>query len=150
MNILQRLEYWGDRHHPRWMDIVRIALGIFLCYKGVDFLNNMSDLVTLMANQLSFGDFVYVLAGHYAVFAHILGGILLIFGVLTRFACLIQIPVLLGAIFFLSTSKEMLRPYNELFLTILVLLLLLYFLVAGNGPWSVKMTEEKKKKERAV
>src|SRR5829696_1505893 len=102
MNLLQRLEYWGDRHHPRWMDIVRIALGIFLIYKGVDFLNNMSDLVGLMANQTSFGDFTYVLAGHYAVFAHILGGLLLIFGVLTRFACLIQIPVMLGAIFFLS------------------------------------------------
>ncbi len=142
MNLLQRLEYWGDRHHPRWMDIVRIALGIFLCYKGVDFLNNMSDLVGLMSGQTSFGSFMYVLAGHYAVFAHILGGILLILGVLTRFACIMQIPVLLGAVFFISTNKEMLRPYSELLLTIVVLLLLIYFLIAGNGPWSVKMTEE--------
>jgi len=145
MNLLQRLENWGDRHHPRWMDIVRIALGIFLCYKGVDFLNNMSDLITLMSSKTSFGDFTYVLAGHYVVFAHLLGGILLIFGVLTRFACLIQIPVLLGAIFFVGTNKEMLRPYNELFLTVIVLLLTIYFLIAGNGPWSVKMTEEPKK-----
>ncbi|MGQ0738737.1 MAG: DoxX family protein [Bacteroidota bacterium] len=142
MNLLQRLEHWGDRHHPKWMDIVRIALGIFLCYKGVDFLNHMSDLVTLMKGQTSFGDFTYVLAGHYTVFAHILGGILLVFGVLTRFACIIQIPVLLGAIFFISTNKDMLRPYSELFLTILVLLLLIYFLIAGNGPWAVKMKEE--------
>ena len=142
MNLLQRLEYWGDRHHPRWMDIVRIALGIFLCYKGIDFLDNMSDLVGLMSSQASAGDFTYVLAGHYVVFAHILGGILLVFGVLTRFACIIQLPVLLGAVFFVGTNKEMLRPYNELFLTIIVLLLLVYFLVAGNGPWSVKVTEE--------
>ncbi len=148
MNLLQRLEHWGDRHHPRWMDIVRIALGGFLCYKGVDFLNHMSDLITLMEGQTSFGDFVYVLAGHYVVFAHILGGILLIFGVLTRFACLIQIPVLLGAVFFVSTNKELLRPYSELFLTILVLLLLVYFLVAGNGPWSVHLEEEKKINKR--
>ena len=146
MNLLQRLEYWGEKHHPKWMDIVRIALGIFLVYKGVDFLNNMSDLISLMEGQTSFGDFTYVLAGHYAVFAHILGGILLIFGVLTRFACLVQIPVMLGAVFFISTNKEMLRPYDQLFLTILVLLLLIYFLIAGNGPWSVKMTEEPKKK----
>lgn len=145
MNILQRLEHWGDRHHPRWMDIIRIALGAFLCYKGVDFLNNMSDLITLMAGQTSFGDFVYVLAGHYTVFAHILGGILLIFGVLTRFACLIQIPVMLGAVFFVSTNREMLRPYSELLLTIGVLLLLIYFLIAGNGPWSVHLDEEDKK-----
>ena len=148
MNLLQRLEHWGDRHHPAWMDIVRIALGIFLVYKGIDFLNNMSDLIGLMEGQTSFGDFTYVLAGHYTVFAHILGGILLVFGVLTRFACIIQIPVLLGAIFFLSPNKEMLQPYSQLLLSIVVLLLLIYFLIAGNGPWSVKMTEEARKRSR--
>jgi putative oxidoreductase len=142
MNLLHRLEYWGERHHPRWMDIIRIALGVFLVYKGIDFLNNMSDLVGLMSNQTSFGSFTYLLAGHYVVFAHILGGILLVFGVLTRFACIIQIPVLLGAVFFVSTNKEMLRPYSELFLSIIVLLLLVYFLIAGNGPLSVKMSDK--------
>jgi len=145
MNLLQRLEYWGDRHHPRWMDIVRIALGIFLCYKGVDFISHMSDLVSLMYNNTSTAPFFYILAGHYAAAAHILGGIFLMLGVMTRLACLIQIPVLLGAVFFLSTNREMLRPYSELFLTLLVLLLLIYFLIAGNGPWSVKMEEEEKK-----
>ena len=49
MDLLHRLEFWGDRHHPKWMDIIRIALGIFLVYKAIDFLNNMSDLVTLMS-----------------------------------------------------------------------------------------------------
>ena len=144
MNLLERLEYWGDRHHPRWMDIVRIALGIFLCYKGVDFLGHMSDVVSLMYADTSTAPFFYILAGHYAAAAHILGGIFLILGVMTRLACVIQLPVMLGAIFFLSTNKEMLRPYSELFLTILVLLLLIYFLIAGNGPWSIKMEEEKK------
>ena len=147
MNLLQRLEYWGDRHHPRWMDIVRISLGIFLCYKGVDFIGHMSDLVSVMYANTSTAPFFYILAGHYAAAAHILGGIFLILGVMTRLACLIQIPVLLGAVFFLSTNKEMLRPYSELFLTILVLLLLIYFLIAGNGPWSVKMEDEEKKKQ---
>lgn len=145
MNLLQRLERWGDRHHPAWMDIVRIALGIFLVYKGIDFLNHMSDLVaTMSASSLSFGEFSYVLAGHYTVGAHILGGILLALGIHVRVACLIQLPVLLGAVIFLSTNKEMLRPYDEILLTVLVLLLLIYFLVAGNGPWSVKIEERKK------
>ncbi len=149
MDLLHRIEYWGERHHPRWMDFIRIALGLFLVYKGIDFLNNMSDLVSLMANQTSFGSFSYILAGHYAVFAHVLGGILLIFGVLTRFACVIQIPVLLGAIFFVSNNKDMLRPYSELALTILVFLLLVYFLVAGNGPLSVDLEEKKVVKENS-
>jgi putative oxidoreductase len=148
MNFLQRLEHWGDRHHPAWMDIIRIVLGIFLIYKGIDFLNHMSDLISLMsANNSYFGDFAYVLAGHYAVGAHILGGIFLTLGVYTRAACLIQIPVLLGAVFFLGTNQEMLRPYSELALTIIVLLLLIYFLIAGNGPWSVKLEEPEKKRK---
>ena len=145
MNLLERLEYWGDRHHPKWMDIIRIALGIFLCYKGIDFLGHMSDLVSLMYAKTSTAPFFYILAGHYAAAAHILGGIFLILGVMTRLACLIQIPVLLGAIFFISTNEEMLRPYSEMTPTVLVLLLLIYFLIAGNGPWAVKMREEEKK-----
>jgi len=40
----------------------------------------------------------------------------------------------------------MLRPYSELFLSIVVLLLLIYFLVAGNGPLSVNMDEPEKVK----
>ena len=119
-------------------------MGLFLVYKAIDFLNNMSDLVSLMSYQTSFGSFTYILAGHYVVFAHLLGGILLIFGILTRFACIIQIPVLLGAVFFVSTNAEMLRPYSELFLSIIVLLLLIYFLIAGNGPLSVNMDEPEK------
>jgi len=126
------------------MDIVRIALGGFLFYKAVDFLYNMSDLVNLMSSQSSFGSFTYVLAGHYVVFAHLLGGIFLIFGVLTRFACIIQIPVMLGALFFVRSNEDMLRPYSQMGITIIVLLLLIYFLIAGNGPWSIKVREEAK------
>jgi putative oxidoreductase len=147
MNLIQRLEFWGDRHHPRWMDIVRIALGIFLCYKGVDFLNNMSHLISLMTSNKYPTSFWFMLAGHYTVFAHIAGGICLALGVLTRMACIIQIPILLGAVFFVSTNEEMLRPYSELLLSILVLLLLIYFLIAGNGPWSVKLKESKNKSD---
>lgn len=148
MNLLERLEYWGDRHHPKWMDIIRIALGIFLCYKGIDFLGHMSDVVSLMYRQTSNAPFYYILAGHYAAGSHILGGIFLMFGVMTRLACIIQIPVLLGAIFFISTNEAMLRPYSEMALTVLILLLLIYFLIAGNGPWSVKMEEEEKRKTK--
>ena len=56
-------------------------------------------------------------------------------GLLTRLACLIQIPVLIGAIIFVNTS--MLQPFSELVLSILILILLIYFLVIGSGPWSL-------------
>lgn len=148
MNYLQRIEHWGDRHHPKWLDFIRIALGLFLCYKGVDVLLNMSELTNMMANRAPFSSFAFLLAGHYAAFAHIIGGILLALGLFTRLACLIQIPVLLGAIIFLSSFQDMLRPYSEFILSILILLLLIYFLVVGNGPLSFKIPEEEDKTKR--
>jgi uncharacterized membrane protein YphA (DoxX/SURF4 family) len=150
MNFLQRMEHWGDEHHPKWLDIIRIALGIFLVYKGIEFLQNMGTMLNLMTEKMSFGSFSLILLGHYIVAAHIIGGILLTLGMLTRFACLIQIPILLGAIFFINLSPHVLRPFSELLLSIVVLLLLIYFLIIGNGPWSFDWFTEQDKKDKAT
>ena len=149
MTLLQRIEHWGDTHHPKWMDIVRIALGAFLCYKGIEFLQNMTEMTSLLSSNLSFGSFALLLLGHYIVSAHILGGLLMVGGVLTRFACLIQIPVLLGAVILINPSSDNIyRPFSEWYLSIVILLLLIYFLIAGNGPWSFQFTEETKESRR--
>lgn len=132
--MVQRMEHWGDAHHPQWLDVVRIGLGVFLCYKGVSFLMNMGDMLSLLTNKMSFGSFTLMLMSNYISFAHILGGILLILGVLTRFASLIQIPILLGAIFFVKSSLY--RPFSDLLLPVIILLLLIVFLITGNGKWS--------------
>ena len=149
MNLVEKFENWGDRHHPKWLDIIRIALGIFLCWKGIDFLRNTSDLISVMTNRSPFGSFVIILLAHYVAFAHVLGGLFLAIGMFTRAACLIQIPILLGAIIFvnINVTREAFSPYSELFLSIIVLLLLIYFLIIGNGPLSVKMPPEEHLKE---
>ena len=145
MNLVQRVEHWGDTHHPQWLDILRIVLGVFLCYKGVEFLTNMSDMLALMTTKMSFGSFTSVMMSNYISFAHILGGILLILGVLTRFACILPIPVMIGAIFFISASPDMYRPFSQLLLAIVVLLLLVLFLIVGNGRIQLlKFSDEKK------
>ena len=105
MNQIQRLEHWGDTHHPKWMDIVRIALGLFLLLKGIEFANNMNQLMAMMSG-LPFGNFMMVILAHYVLFAHILGGILLITGLLTRLACIIQIPILFAAIFAVNIFRQ--------------------------------------------
>ncbi len=149
MNLLEKFEYWGDRHHPKWLDIIRIVLGIFLCYKGIDFLRNNSNLISVMKSNSPFSSFMIILVGHYVTFAHILGGLFLTIGMFTRAACLIQIPVLTGAIIFvnINATKDAFSPYSELFLSIIILLLLIYFLIIGNGPLSVKMPPEEHLKE---
>jgi len=99
-------------------------------------------MLDLLTNSMSFGSFTSMLMSNYIAFAHILGGILLILGVLTRFACLIQIPILVGAIFFVNSSLY--RPFSALALPIIVLLLVIWFLVVGDGKWSLlKFREDK-------
>ncbi|MBZ5855990.1 DoxX family membrane protein [Flavihumibacter profundi] len=138
MNLLHRIELWGDRHHPRWMDIVRIALGLFLCIKGVEFVYNMSSLLGAVNSKLPLPAFAMVLLGHYVFVAHLLGGILLILGAYTRIASLIQVPILLGAVFFVNASRELWRPFPELIVSLIVLFLLVYFVIAGDGHWSIE------------
>jgi putative oxidoreductase len=135
MNYLQRVEFWGDHHHPKWLDLLRIALGVFLCFKGIEFAKNMDLVEDMMTHKVPFSSFMLMLLSHYILFAHIMGGFLLAVGLLTRFACVVQIPVLIGAIIFINAS--MLWPFSEIFLSLLILILLVYFLVIGGGPWSL-------------
>lgn len=149
MSIIEKFKNWGDRHHPKWLDIIRIVLGIFLCYKGVDFLQNTSNIISMMQNNSFFSEFMIILIGHYVAFAHIIGGFFLTIGLFTRAACIIQIPILLGAIIFVNigATQNAFSPYSELFLSILILLLLFYFLIIGNGPLSVKVPPEEHLRE---
>ena len=105
-------------------------------------------MMSLMENQVPFGSLMLIILAHYVIFAHIIGGLLLAFGILTRVACIMQIPVLIGAIIFINATGEMFRPFSELLLSILVLLLLIFFLIVGNGPWSAEHFFDEKKAER--
>jgi uncharacterized membrane protein YphA (DoxX/SURF4 family) len=137
MNLLHSVEKWGDTHHPKWLDIIRVVLGIFLVFKGIDFINHMDRLTDLMGRSRFLGSLSLGLLAHYIVFAHLVGGALIAAGLLTRLACLVQIPVLIGAVFFINSSAGILAPYDVLWLSVIVLLLLVFFLIAGSGPLSV-------------
>jgi uncharacterized membrane protein YphA (DoxX/SURF4 family) len=137
MNFFQRLEKWGDAHHPKWLDAIRIVLGIFLFLKGLEFVNNMEALTNVINNSGFLGSISAGILAHYVVFAHIVGGILIAFGLLTRLACLLQIPILLGAIIFINSSGGIFRPHAELWVSILTFLLLAFFFVEGSGPISI-------------
>ena len=110
---------------------------MFLCFKGIQLLKNLKGLQELITDKLSFGSFTLVVLSHYIVFAHLIGGFFLAAGFLTRLSCLIQIPILVGAIIFINSSGNIFKPFSELFLSIFVLVLLFYFLIVGSGPWSI-------------
>lgn len=135
MNLLQRIDHWGESHHPKWVDGIRVLLGIFLFWKGVVFIQNI-DVLKAVINQSPFITVLSFWLAHYIVFAHLLGGVLIAFGLLTRVAVLAQIPILLGALIFVHTPTGLFNVHAESGLSILVLLLLLVFLVEGSGPIS--------------
>ncbi len=149
MNKIEQLEKWGDSHHPKYLDIIRILLGIFLAWRGVEFLMNMGLINDLLKTKFSFGAFGVMLVGHYVVFAHIVGGILMALGIFTRFGCLIQVPIMIGAIIFVH-SQEMFKPYSEMFLSVLILLLLAYFIIVGNGPWAVNFFDKSDEENKYI
>jgi len=131
MNYVQRIEHWGETHHPGWLDLVRIALGLFLVAKGVEFADNMNKLLNLMSG-LPFGNFMMIMLSHYVLFAYLLGGVLLATGLLTRFACIINLPVLITAI-----AMNVFQEFSELSVAVLMLALIIYFMVIGSGRWSL-------------
>lgn len=135
MNYIQRLEHWGDAHHPRYMDILRMALGVFLILKGIEFARNSSVLEVLLSRQVPFSSFLLLLLQHYIIFAHIAGGFLIAVGLLTRVACIANIPVLLGAIVFIDWG--MMGHFSGFLVALIVLLLLVSFFIIGSGPWSL-------------
>ena len=143
MTYLERMEYWGDHHHPKYLDILRIATGVFLILKGVDFASNTSSLINIVSGQVPFTEFVNVMLVHFIIFAHIFGGFLIAMGLLTRVASLVQIPILLGAMIFVNW--QMLDYFAGFWLALLTLAAVIVFAIVGSGPWSVDRAIEEKR-----
>ncbi|MEC5144353.1 DoxX family protein [Chitinophaga sp. 212800010-3] len=136
MNMLQRVEHWGDTHHPNWLSAVRILLGVFLMYVGIRFVQDR-DALTAMINQNPALVTLSMLLGHYVVFVHTVGGLFIAMGLVTRFAAMVNIPVLLGAVFFVHSPTGLFTVYPMVGLSLLVLFLLILFVIEGSGRISV-------------
>ena len=135
MNLVEKIEYWGDIHHPRWLDVLRIGLGIVIFLKGGMFLADTESLRQLLENtHIQFYTWGAV---HYVAFAHLFGGILIALGLLTRVAVAFQLPVLFVAVFFVNITQGLTFLNSELWISLIVLVLLLVFFVVGSGPYSL-------------
>ncbi len=144
METISKIQRWGDTHHPLWIDLFRIMLGIFLCWKGIQFATNLDAFTELML-QTSVGKSLAIsLAAHAVILIHIIGGIMITIGTNTRVACLLQVPVLLVAVFYVNLPAKIAGVYSEFWLSVIVLLALLFFMVEGNGPLSVEHEKGRK------
>lgn len=134
MNLIQKVEYWGDTHHPQWLDVLRIILGIFIFVKGVQFIADTNSVIRLLENT-TFQPNAWAII-HYVAFAHLVGGIFIAFGLLTRVFVIFQLPILIAAVFFVNLTNGLSYLNSELWISIIVLILLVLFLVVGSGTYS--------------
>lgn len=146
MTVIQKIEHWGDVHHAKWLDVIRIVLGILIFSKGIAIVSNTAALqdMLLQNNTFGFSGMMASLALHIVGFVHLVGGLLIAIGLLTRFASVIQIPILLFAVFFVNLAHGFSVLNSELWLSIIVLMLLVLFWVVGSGPFSVDQAMKKR------
>lgn len=146
MNAVTKIENWGNAHRPGWLDIFRIALGLFITYKGAVFAMNIESLE--MSIEGVNMRYTGVAIAHYVIFAHLLCGPLIAFGLLTRIMCLVQLPILIGAVVFVNYKEFMsVGSKMELEVSLIVLLGLIVFMIFGAGKFSI---DEKRRQEKAM
>lgn len=144
-NRIPALVQWIKTHENDFFDFVRIYLGIGLFVKAIYFMLHRDYLFALMqdAGTLWFAPAVVI---HYVIPAHLIGGFLLTIGLLTRLAALAQIPILVGAVFYIHLPKMVsMEPRQNLEFSALVLFLIVLIFLRGAGRYSVDWHLSEKK-----
>ena len=144
MNLLQKIDSWAYRHHPKWLDVLRILLGVIIFMKGYFFIKNTDMLMSIMTNSKF--PWVSLILAHYVAFAHLVGGFMIAIGLLTRLVVIFQLPVLIGAVIFVNAQHGFFSENSELMFSIIVLFLLIFFLIYGSGPMSIDESWNKNEK----
>lgn len=131
MSVLRSLEARRDLV----LDILRVYLGAGLFFRGLALLLTDTGLQQLTGGTAPglglTGLTVYVTT------AHLVGGGLLMVGLYTRFAALVQIPVLAGAVLLVHWRDGLLSANQSLEFSALVLFLLVLVCAFGGGRWSL-------------
>ena len=135
---MQRFIAWAETHREHWLDCIRIYLGLGLLARGLLLITNTSPGYIVDFFQRAGQSWLATgFLMHYVMIAHFVGGLLLTIGFLTRIAALVQIPVLLGAVFFVHRQDGLFAMGQSLEFSALVLFLLVMFAISGAGKLSL-------------
>ena len=133
MRTVVRLNKWANAHTNFAIDALRIATGLFLVYKGIQFATQTQYLVDILGPMgRSLGASLFLV--HYVSMAHLCGGLLIALGLLTRLSLLIQLPILVGAVI---VNFIGVMDVSNLLQATLVLASALFFVFYGSGQHSM-------------
>ena len=137
MEKLRQFINWAEAHPKVWLDCVRIYLGLGLFIRGVFIITNTrAEFIQTLLQRFDYPWVVTVGLLHYIAIAHLVGGLMLVAGLLSRIAAWVQIPILAGAVL-THRHEGLMSGGQSLEFSALVLFLLVIFAVAGAGPLSV-------------
>jgi putative oxidoreductase len=137
MGKIEHCKMWLRSHEDLFRDLVRIYLGAGLFVKSIYLMAHRDYLMQVISD--SGNSWVAPAAvAQYVIVAHLVGGALLMIGLLTRVAAFAQLPILLGAVFYVyMPHMATVEPRQYFEFTALVAFLLFWIGVFGAGRWSV-------------
>jgi len=135
MKAIVRMNKWANAHTSIGLDALRIGLGIFLFWKGMQFAGQTRELVQLIAPKDPVP--ATLIFAHYIAMSHLAGGILVAIGLLTRLSLVFQFPILVGAVIINFTGTLDIPALAQ---AIAALSATMFFLIVGSGKHSVDYT----------
>jgi putative oxidoreductase len=120
-----------------WLTVLRILLGLIIFYKAITFIRNTSALKSLIE-----GTGLGVFSQNSEVLAFVIAylsllcGLFITVGLITRVASIIQIPILIVAVFLVNIKNISYNTF-EFTLSLLALILLILFAIKGSGMLSL-------------
>lgn len=134
MVISQNVQHLHDARYTFFNFALRLVTGLLLLLKGIYFVSHSQHLEKLIMESSARSAVSFLVS--YIPFAHLFGGAFIMLGLLTRFSVILQIPILIGALYY-NVSPNAFGTGGELLLSIVVLVLLIYTLFYGSGPISM-------------
>ncbi len=119
---------------PKWLTLFRIILGLILFWKGISFIHD-STILEEMVQRTGINMFgrnaeliVFIVP-----YLNLLCGLFIAVGLFTRWASIIQLPIMIVAVIFINVKSGMAFDMYELILSVIVLILLIVFVIKGSG-----------------
>jgi len=120
-------------NQPAWLTIFRIALGLILFWKAIVFIRDTTLLQSMIEHTgIGFFSNNSETLAFIVSYITLLCGLFILSGLFTKTSSIVQIPILIVAIFFVN-AKSIGESGFELVLSAIVLILLVVFAVKGSG-----------------
>lgn len=129
------LDIWEKKHHPDWIDALRIVSAIIIEVRTLLFISNTAyALRFLEAHHAGAGAAIITYATGSVI---LLGSALIFLGLMTRIASVTLIPFMIISVILSSSFSNGFALTSDLLLSVIILFLLVFYFVEGSGKFSV-------------